>query len=165
MGQDEFRSLIDEATILAITGDYDSDLDAARQVLLQIAENVQAEEASGFDPSGLPDPGVDASASAADTTTSESTGRCTTISDRAATDYTSASARSGCCLGPAGKTGRSDVVEDSLRELFPGLKPYDITSALNNAGGDAERGFEELQNIQYFEETASGQRESTASSA
>ncbi len=145
--------MVDESTILAITGDYDDDLEAARQVLLQIAENIQAEEDSGFDPSGLQssDGGhtVDVAISVtAETTTTDS------ISPQSVNSGTDTSRSSG--LGRHHSFGRASNrsdIEANLRELFPRLKTYDITSALKNAGGDPEKAFEELQNIQYFEET------------
>ncbi len=96
---------MDEATILAITSDYDDDdLEAAEQVLQQIAESARAEEASGFDPSGLQGrQGDQAEESAASvvaetiTTTSESLGLQSVDSD-GATAATWTSARSEACL-------------------------------------------------------------------
>lgn len=43
-----------------------------------------------------------------------------------------------------------------LREMFPSLKEIDFTTTVDSHGGDLERAIEELQNLQYLEET--GQR-------
>lgn len=127
-------------------------------MLLQIAENVPVEEASGFDPSGLQNGCPDSGAPGpAETVTTESlAGQQSLDSDKKTAD-TSLSVQSSGAKPPLAGDVDDEDLEVQLQELFPGLKPIDIKSALKAASGDPEKAFDELQSIQYLEE--SGQRQ------
>ena len=176
--QDELGSLIDEATILSISGDYNladpQGFAAAREVLLILSKDVETEEASGFNPSGVgaEDPvEIDAANAGVATETARVAGSdvksnsdltIATESSRPRSLASAASSRSSTHDAP--DLSRVDVFDDlsvegkkaQLCQMFTSLKPIDIDLALKKLNGDASLAIDELLNLQWLEET--GQR-------
>ncbi|KAL7622285.1 hypothetical protein AAE478_007789 [Parahypoxylon ruwenzoriense] len=175
---DELRSLLDEATILSISSDYDlsnpQEFAAARQVLLTISKDVEAEEATGFNPSGL---GIDAvvdispsnqdgGAEAPSATTSDVkslSGLTTTTESSIPLSITSAGSLkvSNFETPEPFHVSIFDGLSDSekeyqLAQMFVSLKPIDIKLSLQKSKGDASLAIDELLNLQWLEQT--GQR-------
>ncbi|KAM7204897.1 hypothetical protein V8F20_003359 [Naviculisporaceae sp. PSN 640] len=151
---DEFGSVIDEALILAIAGDQDlkAHYDEVRSALSSIAVTAAAEEATGFDPSGLgcsgdsengqksPDDVFSANGNAV------STENATTISD---SGYGSdkSSKLTEACLSDEEKV-------DGLLGMFgSSFRPHTVRMILKNANGDLDRAFDELINRQHLADT------------
>ncbi|KAH8666381.1 hypothetical protein BX600DRAFT_461626 [Xylariales sp. PMI_506] len=175
---EELCSLLDEATILSICSDYDltkpEDLAVAREVLLSISKDVEAEEATGFNASGLGthEP-VDIREAAAGSLedlppASESDLRS---NDGLTTTTDSSQPRSvwsdGSSKMPSGSVSGAIHInlfdglsegekEAQLTEMFTSLKPIDIKLALQKSKGDASRAIDELLNMEMLEQT--GQR-------
>ncbi|KAI1319673.1 hypothetical protein F5Y16DRAFT_95202 [Xylariaceae sp. FL0255] len=150
----ELCSLLDEVTILQITGDYDlhdpTQFKAARDVLLSISENVEAEEATGFNPSGLRDESSQPDLSSA---TFSDGGDPRSIDGLTTTTETSSS--SGIHVSILdGLT--DDEKERRLVDMFVSLRPIDIQLVLRKVKGDADAAMDELLNLQWLEQT--GQR-------
>ncbi|KAK6063159.1 smr domain-containing protein [Seiridium cupressi] len=176
--QNEFSSLIDEALILSMCSDYDLNnpegFQQARQALLIVSENVPFEEASGFNASGLEQRIVDIHDAATDgsgeprsvaaesdlrsndglTTTTESSipqSILSTASSKPSTQDAQETLRFSIFDGLGG-----EEKEKRLQEIFPELKPIDITLALQKFDGDADRAVEVLLTTSHLEQT--GQR-------
>ncbi|KAI0407167.1 hypothetical protein F4802DRAFT_42045 [Xylaria palmicola] len=176
---DELCSLLDEATILSIASDYDlqkpEQFAEARAVLLTLSENVEAEEATGFNPSGFGGSGTvgisltdenpageGASSKGGDiksidgtTTTTESSGWQSLSSGASSSKDISQEAFSTVQLGFL-KDLTSEEKEDYLASMFISLKPIDIRMALQKANGDAESTIDELLSQELLEQA--GQR-------
>ncbi|KAI1074174.1 hypothetical protein F5B20DRAFT_466433 [Whalleya microplaca] len=175
---DEFRSLLDEAIILSICNDYDltnpQEFAAARDVLLIISKDVEVEEATGFNPSGLgvndlvdinpisQNDGVETAGAAEGdlkstdgfTTTTESSGPRSLMS--IASSKTSTQENPGL-LHVSVFDGLSDVEKEvQLGQMFTSLKLIDVKLALQKSKGDASLAIDELLNLQWLEQT--GQR-------
>ncbi|KAI0849809.1 hypothetical protein F5Y00DRAFT_234908 [Daldinia vernicosa] len=175
---DELRSLLDETTILSISSDYNLDdpkeFAAARQVLLTISKDVEAEEATGFNPSGL---GVDDivdinpsnqddDAEAAGATGSDMKSvdgfTVTTESSIPPSLVSSGSSKTSALDNPGllhvdlfdGLTDSEK--EEQLIQMFVNLKPIDVKLCLQKSKGDASLAIDELLNLQWLEQT--GQR-------
>ncbi|KAH8159590.1 hypothetical protein CIB48_g8657 [Xylaria polymorpha] len=142
---------IDEATILSIAGDYKlhrpEEFAAAREVLLAISKNVEAEEATGFNPSGF---GGQDSIGILDS------------HDGAGSE--AISAREGDLKRDPGffhvNVFEDDLTmeekERQLAAMFISLKPIDIKLTLQKTKGDVDLAMDELLNLQWLEER--GQR-------
>ncbi|OTB09586.1 hypothetical protein M426DRAFT_316138 [Hypoxylon sp. CI-4A] len=172
---DELRSLLDETTIISISSDYNlenpDEFAAARQVLLTISRDVEAEEATGFNPSGIGADDVldinpsnqDGDADAAGTVSSDvrSIG-ATTESSMPPSLVSSSSSKSSSNEIPGLLhldifDGLSDnEKEQTLAEMFVNLKPIDAKLALQKSKGDVSLAMDELLNLQWLEQT--GQR-------
>ncbi|KAI1356153.1 hypothetical protein F5Y01DRAFT_117631 [Xylaria sp. FL0043] len=169
---DELCSLLDEATILSISSDYDlrkpKEFAAAREVLLAISKDVAAEEATGFNPSGyggqdLTEPvatqGMEGDLKSNDglTTTTE------TLSSHSRNDTSSSSPSQTSeweVPGIIHVSALDDLTNQEkvgrLAAMFVSLKQIDIRMALQKAKGDANLAMDELLNLQLLEQT--GQR-------
>ncbi|KAI1662119.1 hypothetical protein F4813DRAFT_343512 [Daldinia decipiens] len=175
---DELRSLLDETTILSISSDYNledpEEFSAARQVLLTISKDVEAEEATGFNPSGL---GVDdivdinpstqddgaevAGAASSDmksvdgfTVTTESSIPPSLVSS--GSSKTSTLENSGLLHVDIFDGLTDSEKEEQLIQIFVSLKPIDVKLSLQKSKGNASLAIDELLNLQWLEQT--GQR-------
>ncbi|KAI1337018.1 hypothetical protein F5Y15DRAFT_167034 [Xylariaceae sp. FL0016] len=173
---DELCSLLDETTILSITSDYNLNDPAqfaeARAILQAISKDVVAEEATGFNPSGIgvnhdieinpseqdaaePIPALDSDLKSSDGVTT------TTDSSRSKSQVSVASSATSKPGSPGYHVPMLDGLtnqekEQQLAEMFVSLKSLDIKSALKKARGNADVAIDELFNLQYLEDT--GQR-------
>jgi hypothetical protein len=155
--KEEFRPFLDEAIILSILLDYPGDLIGARNVLAQIAENVFVEQASGFDPSGQS--GEADHAGDGDTETVASATDSLGITTQASSEPPAERSRAPAWTSetrPVINNGVAEAAIAALRGVFPSLKDIDITQAIRDAEGDLDRAVEQLQNLQFLEE--SGER-------
>lgn len=165
-------------TILSISSDYDltkpQEFAAAREVLLTISKNVEAEEATGFNPSGLgvddvvdinaANSGVDAdAANVAEGDIKSNSGLTTTTESSQPLSLSSAtsSKSSGQETPDLFQINVFDTLSDEdkekqLAQMFTSLKPIDIRLTLKKLRGDASLAMDELLNLQWLEET--GQR-------
>lgn len=175
---EELRSLLDEVTILSISSDYDltnpQEFIAAREVLLAISKDVVAEEATGFNPSGLgvddvvdinaANSGIDVeTTNVAESDVKSNSGLTTTTeSSQSLSLGSTASSKTSTLETPIlfhvsvfdGLSG--DEKENQLSQMFKSLKPIDIKLTLKRLKGDASLAIDELLNLQWLEET--GQR-------
>ena len=160
------------ALIRAILSDYDpSDpnrLDAARATLDNIKSSAEAEETKTFDPSGSS--GV-RDGSTSDTESldpaqswngellSKTNDTCSTSLPEAVNnlslDYSEL--KSSNLTGLDYDVGIEDLLtsekEALLREMFPDVKPFDISFALNKSRGSFARTLDEVLNQVYLQET------------
>ncbi|KFY38380.1 hypothetical protein V494_04372 [Pseudogymnoascus sp. VKM F-4513 (FW-928)] len=170
---------LDETTFLAILSDYDlsswNDIENACKVLDMVAESVEAEESTGFDPSGSSGVPVADGADAVAHDNSEGHSTFTwssTTDDTSLSQGVSALDLEGSDLRYAGRQNSQDraarddtnsydaqfqgmdlaAKEAVLVETFPGLKPYDIRHTLKRCKEDTEKAMEELLNQVYLEE-------------
>ncbi|KAI1827265.1 hypothetical protein F4861DRAFT_400452 [Xylaria intraflava] len=175
---DELCSLLDETTILSISSDYDlrtpAGFAAAREVLLAISKDVEAEEATGFNPSGF---GGDDLADISPSNEDADSEAIRTIegdlkSNDGLTTTTESSRSRSVFSGSSSKTSSQDSPiilhisalddlsdeqkERELASMFVSLTPADIKLALQKVNGDADLAMDELLNIQWLEQT--GQR-------
>ncbi|KAI2636719.1 hypothetical protein GGS21DRAFT_44592 [Xylaria nigripes] len=175
---DELSSLLDEATILSISSDYDlqtpAGFAAARGVLLAISKDVEAEEATGFNPSGFcgddlasisPSNGdayseavraIEGDLKSNDglTTTTESSQSRSVVS--AWSSKTSVPEVPGSLHVSALDDLSDEERERQLASIFVSLKLIDIKLVLQKVNGDADLAMDELLNLQWLEQT--GQR-------
>lgn len=173
--------MLDETTILSICSDYDltqpQEFEAVRDVLRSIAKDVVAEEATGFNPSGLganevvdiieSNPGEARDAgevrNISDSDLKSNDGRTTTTESSQAPSVTGTTS-SKTSTHDAPDTFRLDVFDSlgegekqvQLLEMFTSLKPVDIKLALQKSKGDASLAIDALLNIELLEQT--GQR-------
>ncbi|KAI4598204.1 hypothetical protein KJ359_003088 [Pestalotiopsis sp. 9143b] len=175
----EFSSLVDEALILSLCLDYDLSIPAefqqARQALLVVSADVVLEEASGFNASGLGERTIDindnqqAEPSEVGTALSGSDARSpegiSTPSERSMphTLLSGISSHTSVQDIPPTPTRFSlydgltlEEKESRLCQVFPELKPIDITLALRKYDCDADRAVDILLNTSHLEQ--SGQR-------
>ncbi|KAG6207665.1 hypothetical protein E4U35_000766 [Claviceps purpurea] len=167
---DSFHTLLDEALIVAIAGDFElkdpSAYARARSTLDDLAQSVPSEEVSGFNPSGLifdAEEGtghqnahldrldhVDTSTTSASHTTSQ-----VYATDKSSTDASSHvpdSPRLALRLTSFNKDSEEDKIL-VLQSMFAELKPYDVSYALKKADGDFQMALDDLLNIQYLQST------------
>jgi len=164
----EFSSLLDEALIIALVSDHDlqdpAQLEAARGTLQALAKDVPAEEATGFNPSGI----ADASSSADGTneardrgSTSHDSSSHARDTDSCCTTITSPNPDASESVTPRIRAfeGTSDDVQiQQLQEMFADLKAHDVLLAFRKANGDFQAALESLLNIQYLESTGERQK-------
>ena len=147
---------------------------AVREVLLTLSKDVEAEEATGFNPSGIgaeqpveidaANAGVGAEAArvAGSDVKSNSDLTIATNSSQSRSLASATSSKSSARDTP--DLFRVDVFDDlsieekkaQLGQMFTSLKPIDIDLALKKLNGDASLAIDELLNLQWLEET--GQR-------
>lgn len=162
--QDSFHTLLDEALIVAIASDYDlkspSAYKQAQATLQDLAKSVPSEEASGFNPSGIPQ-GPEGEAQLIQdepTTSTTSASRRTSqahITDKSSTDNSSCVPDSPSLM-PRLTTFNQDSEEDKLlllQSMFADLKQFDIQYALKKANGDFQTALDDLLNVQYLQST------------
>ncbi len=152
---DEFATQLDESLILAIASDRDivEHFEDIRNDLLPLAESATAEEATGFDPSGLGHL-TDFDALALDdealtspngTLQSKSTDVATTVSE------TSADLDSPAVFTSQTELSDTDKVQN-LQMIF-NFEEHTIRFILKQCDGDLERAFDELLNRQFLDES------------
>ncbi|RDA92408.1 hypothetical protein CP533_4696 [Ophiocordyceps camponoti-saundersi (nom. inval.)] len=160
-----FHTLLDEALIVAIAGDYDlnnpASFDAARSTLQRLAHNVPSEEATGFNPSGIPvsrDEARDDAAVAS--TTSASLSRPT--SETIATDLSSVTSSSAAVAEPLDLaqpriTSFDNDSDESktrlLQSMFCEMREFDVQYSLKKANGDFQSALDDLLDMQYLQST------------
>ncbi|KAK3333091.1 hypothetical protein B0T19DRAFT_417117 [Cercophora scortea] len=153
----EFGTALDGALILAIASDRDiqKQYDEIRRDLLALADCAGAEEATGFDPSGmgggLADPeqvnyldeaGTMGNVMSTSERESLATDNCTTISD---------SSGSSESQRFSDQTSMSDEEKiDGLRLIFPYFKDHTMSYILRESRGDLDLAFELLLNRQFL---------------
>ncbi|KAI1265414.1 hypothetical protein F5Y18DRAFT_386483 [Xylariaceae sp. FL1019] len=172
---DELCSLLDETTILSISSDFDlqnpEEFRTAREILLSLSASVEAEEATGFNPSGISGEDVaDISSSHHDPSpNSPTTGEGDLKSIDGLTSTTETSHSTSFFSDPSSKAsshGNQDVIhvsvldglsteekERRLADMFASLKPIDVRLALKKAKGDADLAMDELLNLEWLEQT------------
>ncbi|OAQ82348.1 smr domain-containing protein [Purpureocillium lilacinum] len=158
---DAFHSLLDEALIVAIASDYNladpNAYDAAKATLEDIAQSVPSEEATGFNPSGIPIvPEGDSDGLKDEPTTTASVSQ--PASQTNATDPSSVGSAAADCSAaiPRLTSFDNDSQETKvllLQSMFADLKPYDVEYALKKANGDVQTALDYLLNIQYLAST------------
>lgn len=168
--QADFASLLDEALIIALLGDYDlndpAQLEEARTTLKALAENVPAEEATGFNPSGtsgafsldgLTD-AKDSSSVSRDSTshTKDSESSSATTSTHPLSDGFTSANPAPRIRSYEGKSEETQVAH--LHEMFANLKVHDVKLAFKKAEGDFQTALENLLNLQYLESTGERQK-------
>ncbi|RGP71387.1 smr protein [Fusarium sporotrichioides] len=157
---DKFRSLLDEALVVAIASDHDlkdaSQYESAQTVLEGLAQHVTTEEATGFNPSGIsnmPDDGNGDEGTAE--TNSQQASRAHDTDTTSASDQTSTSTNTTYSIPRL--TSFDDDSEESkvllLQSMFSELKDFDIKHCLKKANGDVQTALDELLNIQYLKST------------
>ncbi|KFY30856.1 hypothetical protein V493_01625 [Pseudogymnoascus sp. VKM F-4281 (FW-2241)] len=176
---------LDETTFLAILSDYDlsvsDNVEDACQVLDMVAEGVDAEESTGFDPSGSSGAPVadGADVAAQDCSEGHSTFAWSSTTDDtslshgfSALDFEGSDSRDACRQSSQDRVwgdeansydaqfkGMDHAAKEAvLVETFPGLKPFDIHWTLTKCKGDTEKAMEELLNQVYLEENVGRRR-------
>lgn len=154
-----FRTLLDEALIVAIASDHDlkqrSGYEAAQSTLENIARDVASEEASGFNSSGFtatPDESEDGESN---TETTISLHACRTRdTDTSSSDQASTA---GSAYSMPKLTTFNDDSEESkilqLQSMFSELTEHDIKTSLEKAGGGFQAALDDLLDIQYLKST------------
>ncbi|KAK8121010.1 hypothetical protein PG999_005130 [Apiospora kogelbergensis] len=152
----------------------------AREILLSISRDVEAEEATGFNPSGIGadelvdinklnlDDADEAAAAVVGSDVKSSDGLTTTTESSQTQSLFSASS-SKASTSDALETFRVGVFdglkdsekEEQLLSMFTSLKPVDVRLALKKNKGDASLAIDHLLNIEWLEQT--GQRAKSAS--
>lgn len=149
--QGEFSAWLDPSLMLAIINERDvvkehSDI---RGLLSKLAESARAEQATGFDPSGL---GCLAENEVGQTSDGFTTSGGNCLSTENATTVSEFSDSESPLF-----THRSDLTEDDkiggLLEIFPFVKKHTIRFLLKNCDGVIERAYDELLNRQYLTES------------
>ncbi|KAF4336423.1 hypothetical protein FBEOM_9714 [Fusarium beomiforme] len=162
---EKFRSLLDEALVVAIACDHDltepSQYKSAQTVLEDLAQHVTTEEASGFNPSGISNIPEDVIGD--DSTIETSSQQASHAHD---TDTTSASDQTTSTASTSYSIPRltsfDDDSEDNkvllLQGMFSELKAFDIKHSLKKANGDVQTALDDLLNIQYLKSTGQEQK-------
>ncbi|KAK7931455.1 smr domain-containing protein [Apiospora marii] len=175
----ELSSFLDEPTILSICSDFHlndpEQFQTAREILLSISRDVEAEEATGFNPSGIGadelvdinklnlDDADETAAAVNESDVKSSDGLTTTTDSSQAQSLFSASSSKASTID-ASETFRVGVFdglrdaekEEQLLSMFTSLKPVDVRLALKKTKGDASLAIDHLLNIEWLEQT--GQR-------
>lgn len=154
-------SLLDPTVVIAIASELDlsdaGQLNDIRGMLQSLAQDVLAEEASGFNASGVPDAlsSNDAGTDTRDSSTNISDGLHLRDCDSARTGVTSPPPPDELEYDvPRIKTFDGDSEQEKLvqlQEMFSDLKPHDVSFALKKARGDFQSALETLLNIQFLE--------------
>ncbi|ODA80793.1 hypothetical protein RJ55_03753 [Drechmeria coniospora] len=156
-----FHTLLDEALIVAIASDYNledsSTYDAAHLTLQGLAQTVRSDEATGFNPSGIPvlvDGEVDKIIYEPASTSSSCLTSLSHCTDPSSTDTSSAPESSA---GLPRVTTFDDDSDESkvllLQSMFSDLKPYTITYSVRKANGNFQAALDDLLNVQYLRST------------
>ncbi|KAK4101591.1 hypothetical protein N658DRAFT_470667 [Parathielavia hyrcaniae] len=150
---EEYGSVLDESLIISIVNERDVVRDFAeiKEILEELASSARAEAATGFDPSGLGSLAEGEGVRPDETTTS---GNGLDSSPDYSTSMSEYSDQ------PENQLLTESVVlshEQKIQELglvFQGrFKDDRLESILKQTGGDLERAFDELLNIQYLEDS------------
>lgn len=163
----EYSSLLDEALVIALVSDHNledpAQLAQARATLQTIAKDVPAEEATGFNPSGVAD-----TLSSGDGTNEPGNQTSTFEASSHVRDtdscYTSITSPNLDAVEPPAPRirvfeGQSDEYQVlQLQEMFADLKIHDIQLAFRKAQGDFQAALEQLLNIQYLESIGERQK-------
>ncbi|KAK8053909.1 hypothetical protein PG996_013210 [Apiospora saccharicola] len=147
----------------------------AREILLSISRDVEAEEATGFNPSGIGADEVvdinklnlddaDETAAAVNESDVKSSDGLTTTTDSSQGQSLFSASSSKASTIDASETFRVGVFdglrdaekEEQLLSMFTSLKPVDVRLALKKNKGDASLAIDHLLNIEWLEQT--GQR-------
>jgi hypothetical protein len=165
MLQEKFRSLLDEALVVAIASDHDlteaSQYNSAQTVLEDLAQHVSTEEATGFNPSGISNMPEDVNG---DESTAETSSQQAPRAHN--TDTTSASDQTESTTNTTYSIPRLTSFDDDseenkvllLQSMFSELKEFDIKHSLKKANGDVQTALDDLLNIQYLKSTGQEQK-------
>lgn len=165
MLQEKFRSLLDEALVVAIASDHDlteaSQYKSAQTVLEDLAQHVTTEEATGFNPSGISNmpEDVNGDESTVDTS-SQQASRAHDTDTTSASDQTASTANTNYSI-PRLTSFDDDSEENKvllLQSMFSELKEFDIKHSLKKANGDVQTALDDLLNIQYLKSTGQEQK-------
>ncbi|OAA51615.1 Smr domain protein [Metarhizium rileyi] len=162
---DAFHTFLDEALIRAIAGDYNLRISSAytqaHATLQDLAQSVPSEEASGFNPSGVPFGPEEEAQTGQDGPTATSTTSASRLTSQAPATDKSSTDNSSCVLDslshvPQLTTFNKDSEECKLlllQSMFVDLKEYDVQYALKKANGDFQNALDDLLNVQYLQST------------
>lgn len=157
--------MLDEALIVAIAGDHDlrkaSEYNAAKATLDGLSQHVPAEEASGFNPSGVLEFGDNSSHStrasfATATSAQESQSRLQATDSSSTVSHAPSDALNSNQAIPLLTVFNNDSEDGKIQELqimFPELKRYDLSYALKKAEGIFQAALDDLLNVQYLQAT------------
>ncbi|KAK0641273.1 hypothetical protein B0T16DRAFT_431143 [Cercophora newfieldiana] len=145
----EFSTVLDESLILAIVDERDVENEYAeiRLILNALADTARAEQATGFDPSGLgcwAETEGQASDEVETCGNGMSTENATTVSEYSDSDVPKFTHQPDL--------GEPEKIEN-LQLIFPNFKEHTIKFVLKQSGGDLERAFDHLLDRQYLEES------------
>ncbi|KAK3316061.1 hypothetical protein B0H66DRAFT_276154 [Apodospora peruviana] len=144
----EFGTVLDETLIISLANDWNiqTQYDELRSILLGLAETAAAEEATGFDPSGLSGENVRTPDEiAANSESSPTTDNTTVVSD---SGYMSDPNQPASFSDNQANLTDEDKIE-GLRLIFGlSFKDHTLKLILKKAGGDLGRAFDELINRQ-----------------
>lgn len=156
--------------VVAIANDYDlqdpSAYDSAHASLNSLAQDALAEEATGFNPSGVSGPpdGLDPAVAGDETDDSSliSKGASQQASQTQNTESSNTDSSPHTSDSVYVIPRLTSFSEDSdegklaqLQSLFPDIKPFDLKFALNKANGDFQNALDDLLNLQDLQ--SSGQ--------
>ncbi|KAL2692273.1 hypothetical protein Neosp_002679 [[Neocosmospora] mangrovei] len=161
---ESFRSLLDEALVVAIASDHDlkqqGQYEAAKAILDGLAQDVTAEEATGFNPSGISGVTEDPNEETSTTETGSQQASRARDTDTSVSDVTSSTASTAYSIPRL--TSFNDDSEESkvllLQGMFSELKQFDIKHSLKKANGDFQTTLDDLLNIQYLKSTGQEQK-------
>ncbi|EEU40521.1 uncharacterized protein NECHADRAFT_32522 [Fusarium vanettenii 77-13-4] len=161
---ESFRSLLDEALVVAIASDHDlkqqGQYEAAKAILDGLAQDVTAEEATGFNPSGISSVNEDPNEETSTTETGSQQASRARDTDTSVSDVTSSTASTAYSIPRL--TSFNDDSEESkvllLQGMFSELKEFDIKHSLKKANGDFQTALDDLLNIQYLKSTGQEQK-------
>ncbi|KAM6520560.1 hypothetical protein FSOLCH5_005349 [Fusarium solani] len=161
---ESFRSLLDEALVVAIASDHDlkqqTQYEAAKAILDGLAQDVTAEEATGFNPSGISGVAEDLNEETSTTETGSQQASRARDTDTSVSDVTSSTASTAYSIPRL--TSFNDDSEESkvllLQGMFSELKEFDIKHSLKKANGDFQTALDDLLNIQYLKSTGQEQK-------
>jgi hypothetical protein len=165
MLQEKFRSLLDEALVVAIASDHDlteaSQYKSAQTVLEDLAQHVTTEEATGFNPSGISNMPEDVNGDESTVeTSSQQASRAHDTDTTSASDQTASTANTTYSI-PRLTSFDDDSEENKvllLQSMFSELKEFDIKHSLKKANGDVQTALDDLLNIQYLKSTGQEQK-------
>lgn len=126
--------------------------DAAFDTLRDLSQSVPSEEATGFNPGGIP---------VLDEESDETKDESGTSSREHVTEPSSTDASSSAAAEPQSDIPRLTSFDDeseeskilSLQSMFAELSAYDVSHSLNNAKGDFQAALDDLLNKQYLKST------------
>ncbi|WKT46519.1 Smr domain [Fusarium oxysporum f. sp. vasinfectum] len=151
---EKFRSLLDEALVVAIASDHDlteaSQYKSAQTVLEDLAQHVTTEEATGFNPSGISNMPEDVNGDESTVeTSSQQASRAHDTDTTSASDQTASTANTTYSI-PRLTSFDDDSEENKvllLQSMFSELKEFDIKHSLKKANGDVQTALDDLLNI------------------
>ncbi|PCD43414.1 hypothetical protein AU210_002511 [Fusarium oxysporum f. sp. radicis-cucumerinum] len=151
---EKFRSLLDEALVVAIASDHDlteaSQYKSAQTVLEDLAQHVTTEEATGFNPSGISNMPEDVNGDESTVeTSSQQASRAHDTDTTSASDQTASTANTTYSI-PRLTSFDDDSKENKvllLQSMFSELKEFDIKHSLKKANGDVQTALDDLLNI------------------